>query len=477
MIDSDQCAGIMGSQELLLYPINDSVIRMMDWDAKTLTALSKKHIIKGLGVAEPMFVDALLMTGTSFLPPFPPLHDISVVPRPPTVMDAINMLRTADKSIANACASFNDILQAKDPMWLDKYRKARMAVNHFIYIAENGEVKVNDFEKLTGDNFEYLGLQLPPELFHYLNTGLIGPRVLSWITHCKITVLPTLDGIASPEYKNLISTQLTPIKELTLGLLIPRLNRGIQHREVKVKVWYDDKFEHTVDLRAIQPSLSSRADSWNLSEAAVKANFFPQPAAGSIAFELNALGSADMLQNTLGRERVKGGLGSPDAVVSIAIWKFLHLRGFLNDRHELTPWGSALSAAFAALEPTVKKNPEVPGLYEALVLGLELIRFDLLNTTNKHGTRDDLLHGLPMNGSEEDKSSLLLISRCATLLKLRHEANGYTGPLSKNLLNFHSLCSAVREADRDLVDAIVASMFMHGHVKRERDDGWQLSHR
>jgi len=179
------------------------------------------------------------------------------------------------------------------------------------------------------------------------------------------------------------------------------------------------------------------------------------------------------VKNTLSKERIKGGIDLPDAIISLAIWKFLQLRGYVDEKHELTPQGIALSNAMSALEPTVKANPEVPGLYEAVLLAFELIRFGLLNAKNPRSE----VHGLPMNGSEEDKSSLLLLSRCATLLKLRHQSNGYTGPLNKNLLSFQSLSSAVCEANRDLTEAVVASMFMYGQAKREREDGWQLSHR
>ncbi|KAK3327794.1 temperature dependent protein affecting M2 dsRNA replication [Cercophora scortea] len=126
----------------------------------------------------------------------------------------------------------------------------------------------------------------------------------------------------------------------------------------------------------------------------------------------------------------------------------------------------------SAFEPTVSKYSSVPNLYEALVVAFELLRFELLNARNKH----EELRGLPMSGSEEDQTCLLLISRCATLLKLRHEPVGYTGPLNKNLLAFRSLGAEVRSADRDLVDSIVASMFLYAQAKRKRDDLWQLGH-
>jgi len=462
----------MGPQELLLYPVRDSVIRSFDFQAGTLTAISKKQLLRAAGVNDLVFIDALLMTGTSFLPRFPPLQDGQVGPRSPTIIDAVNMLRASDKAVAACCASFSDILAAQDPDWLDKYRKARMAVNHFIYIAEDGAVTVHDYDKLTGDNFEYLGLQLPHELFHYLNTGLIGPRILGWITHLKISVLPTLDGVSSPEYRKLVAEQLAPIKETTLGLLLPRLNRGIQHREVTVKVWYDAKFASRINFRNIPSQPSTRSASWGLGDATAKA-LFPEPASGSIFYELSALRNSDFVKKTFTKEKVKGGLESSDAIISVAIWKFLHLRNYVNDSHELTSWGKALLAAFSALEPTAKKYPDVPNLYEAALVAVELIRFDLLNAKNKH----EELRGLPMNGSDEDKESLLLICRAATLLKLRHLANGYTGPLSKNLLSFHSQIAAVRDADRDLLEAVVATMFMYGQAKRERDDGWEIGHR
>jgi len=473
MVDSDQCAGIMGSQELLLYPIKDSIIRSIDWDANTVTAISKKQIIKALNVSEPLFMDARLMTGTSFLPPFPALLDTTIIKNQPfTISDAVNMLRTSDKSVTIACtSSFNDMVQQHDPDWLDKYRKARMAVNHFIYIAESGEVVVNDYDHLTGDNHEYLGLQLPSELFHYLNIGLIGPRILSWITNGQLVVLPTVDGVATDEYKKLVSSQLVPIKELALGLLVPRLHRGIQHKNITMKVWYDRNYSYNFNHRNLQPPPFLRVAGWDAKEGTIKEHF-PKFAAGSIASEVLALQNPDFVKATITKEKIKG-LKSADTIVSLAIWRLLQLRGYVDDTHNLTSWGNALAAAMSAFEPTVKKNPDIPYLYEAILLAFELVRFELLNAENKH----EELRGLPMNGTEEDQASLLLISRCSTLLKLQHEANGYTGPLSKNLLSYRSLVSEVRSADRDLTEAIIASMFMYAQAKRDRDDALKIGQR
>lgn len=467
MINSDQCAGVMGPHELLLYPIQDSIIRNLDWNAGTVTAISKKRVMRALGVGEPMFVDAMLMTGTSFLPPFPPLQDTSMYPNPFTIMDAVNILRTSEKTVANACASFNDILQAQDPNWLDKYRKARMAAHHFIYITESGEVRVNDFDRLTKDNHEYLGLQMPAELFHYLNTGLIGARILNGITHGQIFVLPTLDGTASDEYKKLVTSQILPIKEQALGLIIPRVHRGIGHKDITMKVWFDSNYSYTLNHRSAQPPPSQQVGTWDVKEQDLR-RFFPADFAGPVYLEVLALANQDFVEKTISREKPIRGIDSTDMVVSVAIWRFLHLRGYVDDSHKLTKWGNALATTLIAIKDAMEDR--VPCVEEAALLAFELLRFGLLSGKYREGAP-----GMPRKGTDDEKSSVILISQCASLLRLRHQVFGYTGPLNKSLLGFRALSTTVREADRDLIEAIVASMFMYGQCKRERTDQLEIS--
>lgn len=474
MVDSDMAGAIMGSNDLLLYPIHDCVIKSIDWDAKEVTGISKKSLIKTLNVTESMFVDSLLMSGTSFLPTFPPLQDPSIIRSQPFIIaDAINLLRTSDKTVANACAAFNDILQARDKEWLDRYQKARMAVNHMIYIAESGEIKVHDYEHLTQDNHEYLGLQLPAELFHYVNEGLISPRFMSWITHSQIVVLPTLDGVASPEYKKLVTDQLVPLREQTLALVIPRLHRGIQHKEIIMKVWFDDEFSYKTDLRSMQPPPNKLASSWFAKPEDI--DKFPPPAQtkGLITFEVLSLPNEEFVKHTFNKDRIIRGIDDKRMIASIVVWRFLHLRGYIDDDHTLTRWGTALASSLLAIRETEKLLGGEAPLAEAVLMAFELIRYDLLNGKNKH----EELHGLPLKGTEEDKTSLLLVSRCATLLKIRHQTNGYTGPLNKNLLTFRSLSATVREANRDLVEGIVASMFIYGQSNRDREDYLEIGQR
>ena len=69
----------------------------------------------------------------------------------------------------------------------------------------------------------------------------------------------------------------------------------------------------------------------------------------------------------------------------------------------------------------------------------------------------------------------MLVSRVASLGKLRHQPVGYTGPLSRHLLAYQSMTSAVHASLRDLVEMSLATMFLDGMADRERDDWMDLT--
>ena len=74
-----------------------------------------------------------------------------------------------------------------------------------------------------------------------------------------------------------------------------------------------------------------------------------------------------------------------------------------------------------------------------------------------------------------DKRNCMLVSRIATLGKLQHYDKGYRGPLSRHLLAFRSLVSALHFALRDLLEISLATLFLKGHVDRDRDDWMDLA--
>ncbi|KAB8296693.1 hypothetical protein EYC80_002114 [Monilinia laxa] len=458
--------GIMGSQELLLYDISDAVIytpSSADWENKALRGVVRSDLLKKLNVTPDMLSDALLMTGTSFLPPFPPLQDQTIITRQPyTVGDAVNLLRTSEKSVSATCAAFSDILNVRDRDWLDKYRKAKMGIKHCVTVATDGSIHIRDFDHLTGDNHEYLGLQLPAELYSYLQKDVISPRLLNTFNSLEYHVLPTLDGFVSDEYRKLVTESLLPLKETSAALIAPRMHRGFLYKEITMRLWFDDNKKPKLNHKQLQPQTNDLADSWGVKDTDIKSLETKSLQAGKLSFAaITLLDKKDLPPKTIGKAKPTG-LKSKSEILSNSLWRLLHLRGYVNDKHELTNWGKALATTLKAIQPISEKYQDVHLIEEAAFLAFELIRFQNLHTRDRH---PELIGG-PLRGQEEDKANCILISRAACLLKIRHSPIGYTGPLSKNFLSYHSIIKAIRETDRDLIEAIVASMLLSGQVVR-----------
>ncbi|CAG8975384.1 hypothetical protein HYALB_00009525 [Hymenoscyphus albidus] len=471
-LETQYIDGIMGSQELLLYDIDDCILlppSAAHWDSKKIVGISKSEIIRRLNVTPEVLADALLMIGTSFLPPFPPLSDRNIISLQPfTVKDAANLLRTSEKSVNATCAAFSDILQLQDPNWLDKFRKAKMIVKHCGTVRENGDVQIKDFDRLTVDNREYLGMQLPAELYYYLSKALIGPRIMNSFLLLGSLVLPTFDGVVSDEYRKLVGSTLVPLKETATTLIVSRIHRAFQYKDITLKFWFDDNFKATMVPKnlLLQTPTNKQADSWKVKESVLQeAEKATGLSAGTLSFALISLLDNDFPSKTITDDKdVK--LETESEIVSNVLWRVLHLRGYINDEHKLTSWGKALATTLKAVRGDVKAYKDIHHIQEAAFLAFELLRFDNLNSRNRHSE----LIGGPLRGDDADKASCILIGRTACLLKIRHNNVGYTGPLSKNLLSFYSIIKAVRETDRDLVEAAAASMFLNGHGNRERKD-------
>ena len=69
----------------------------------------------------------------------------------------------------------------------------------------------------------------------------------------------------------------------------------------------------------------------------------------------------------------------------------------------------------------------------------------------------------------------MLISRVASLGRLRHKAKGYSGPLSRSLLAYHSIISSLQTSLRNLIEMVVVTMFVDGGIDRSRNDWMDLS--
>jgi hypothetical protein len=457
---------IMGSTELLLYGIDYSIITKIDFTSGLFYVLVKPSLPQKLNVSEDTLTNALLMTGTSFLPAFPVLKDTDIIKQQPfTINDAINMYRTANKSIITLCDTWTERLQKQEPNWQDKYRKAKMAIKHHIHVEERGGmagVVVSNSDQLTGDHPEYIALNLPQELYHYLIHGDIGRRVMNWLSYLEMLVFPPLAGGDTPEYRRLITEQLVPMQSQSIALYTSRLHRGFQHRDIMIRYWFDNNTTVVIKPLAVEPAPDGLAATWRVNQTlfeSQKASASTKP--GSFSFAMLSLQDTEFAATTKKAVSETQNLKSQSEILSNGMWRLLHLRGYINNEHRPTKWGTALITTFGLLNSMGFDS--INEIEEAAFLAFELLRFDQLNARNRHPE----WIGSPQQGSDQDKDHCLLIARCACLIKLRHKDTGYTGPLSKNLLAYYSIISTVREADRDLVEAIIASMFMFAHADRK----------
>ena len=69
----------------------------------------------------------------------------------------------------------------------------------------------------------------------------------------------------------------------------------------------------------------------------------------------------------------------------------------------------------------------------------------------------------------------MLVSRIVSLGKLQHQPKGYRGPLSRHLLAYHSIISALHIALRDLLETSLVTMLLRGYVDRNRNDWMDLA--
>lgn len=450
---------IMGSYELFLFNV-DNVITKISFEDETVSVISRTTIKEGLGVQIPdeILVDALLCTGMYGVPTFPPLLEGKTLPRNQfDLKDATLMILSSGRTVGKTCEQHLD--KKNHPEWELKYQKAKMSIEHYIVIDKPGKILISKYDHLTADNHEYLGLQLPPEVLHYLSQAAINPRVLDWFSSLEILAHPPLDGGDSEEYKALLTKHLVPMRGQTIEVLASRFNRAFQHKVYTMKFWYEGSKPVNIKPADVAPKPTVLMSSWCMKEDMYKGQKGSVAAApGTMLFALSTLTDSKFAASTI--HKAKSGKSdtkpsTDEEFICNTLWRFLHVRGYIDDKHELTVWGKALLAA-------LQRKAPAHDLEEPIFLAFELIRLDLLNTKQSY----DQWIGGPLRGSEEDKADCLLISRVGCLAKLRHQLIGYTGPLSRNLLAFHSITTAVRESVRDLIEAIYVSSMLAAEFKR-----------
>lgn len=434
----------------------DQLITELDFEKAQFSWITRRECIEALGVTSTsMFVDTCLLAGCSFLPTLPQLeNDLTGSPKGPRIRAAADLLKRGQINGNALCLQYRDDPAMVALDYLNRYQKASLYVKHYVCIRPNGKIETADVASAPSDLNNIMGHRLPEEAFAYLSRGVIGSDVLCWIASNEIIERPPLDGGDADAYRRLVSDGLTPLRTSALSLLSYSAHRFYQHNPIALRCWFNPAAPKKLNVSDTTDPRST-ISGWNvrLDQIEAKANKLERDVS-SLAFIVGSLQDTDFAKNSVTAK--SGGnkpLSSPKEVRSNALWRFLQLRGYIQQDHQLSALGKCLQTAF------MRHNQQ--DLEEPALLAFEMLRLNLLNSNNMFP-----YNGSPQRGSDTDKRNTLLVSRVACFAGLRHKTIGFTGPLSRHLLAYTSMVSAVRGNLRNVVEMSLFGLLANYHVDR-----------
>ncbi|RMD44955.1 hypothetical protein DV735_g2, partial [Chaetothyriales sp. CBS 134920] len=457
---------IMGSTECFLFPVDKIVTKInhgKDIATPTFDWISRAWLEERLKAPPELLRDGQLLLGTSFSLPFPPLEAQSFS-KPVTIQDAIYMLNSTHRSVLQLCKVYQNDTAVAELDYADRYKKAIMTIRHHVVIEGNGSVVPLDLAHAPGDVHDFVGQCLPEELFFYISRGLIGPDIPNWLTQGEIVInLPS--GVRDSEpYRKLVLEQLNPIRALATKVIAEQLNFYYQRRNINIRAWDGRNTDSLRIMLKDEPELKSKNSTWAIRGEAV-AQVTDRSSGPSLSTCLGALHNPSFASKAVNKTKFAyPTFRSKDEIVANTWWRFLELRGYVNEKREITRWGQVLEATVDKLD--AKDDAEGQAL-----LAVELLRLGLLNGNEADGTT--------VSTSDKDyqqKTNTNLISKVACLGKYQNRYGvGYCGTLDRSMLTFAWMVTAVRLALRNLIEAIMVAMFLGGEVERERKDWAELA--
>ena len=269
----------MGPLDCFLFNIDTILV---DFDVKTKTTdwINKSGeygLKKRLGnISDDLFRDAQLLLGSPFLPTFPILsQDNSIKGR--DIREALNLLNTAGQSVPQLCRQYRNDPNVAQLQYGNRYKKAIMTIRHHVIASVEEKVRPLNPDQIPSDVHDFVGRQLPDELYFYIQQGIMGTRVPNWLTSDEI-VLDLPGGCADSDvYRRLMRDQLNPLRAQSLGLLSSFLHRYHQQRSVILKMWYDDDdaSDRNIILKELQ-SIKSEIAGWKIHEVEFPAVIYNQ---------------------------------------------------------------------------------------------------------------------------------------------------------------------------------------------------------
>lgn len=435
--------------------------------------IDRRACLEELGrIPSDLFADALLLAGSKTLGPFPGFINFE---KGYTIREITNLVASYGRSVANLCNHYPDDKQVPRSVYLDyldQYKRVLTSIRHHVVITMDGDIEALDKANAPHDLHDCVGQRLPEELNMYLSRGMIQPRVLNWLASGTVLMFAPCDGSESQVYQNLVRVQLDPLRKQAIGLLADSTHRYWQKKEMTSKYWFDPTHEASFNVKDLLPSPKSSLASWNVggnvlsSRQEMLSKESTSLPLGSLCFAIRSLQDVDFAASTITPKSKDGRklLVTREEVCTNAVWRFLQLRGYVDQQHQLTNWGKVLNSMLLVMDYSLERE-------RAALLAVELLRFGLLNAD----TMFPGYSGAPSRSSDIDRRNCMLVSRVACLGRLIHQQRGYSGPLSRHLQAYHSMISAVQASMRDLVEMCVVTMFLEGSVERDREDWMDIA--
>ncbi|KAH2042815.1 hypothetical protein KXV43_006198 [Aspergillus fumigatus] len=455
---------VFGPSEALLFDI-DKIITRMDVESSQFFWITKQTCQDEMGrLSNEQFLDFCLLLGSPFLQTFPGFENPAFPGKSVSIRDALPIFNQAGRNALALCAQFEEDRRVQELQYADAYKRAFMTVKHHVIMDVDGKVAPMDWENAPSDMHELIGQRLPEEIYFYLSKGVLGPEIPNYLTSGEVRISLPL-GVEDTEiYRQTVSSTLTPIRTQSICLLSNSLHRFYQTKVINIRTWFDEKSDKSITLKTL-PSVKETIQAWKIrSDQLPEGVKKLQSTCSPLKFAVQSLHDPDFGAKSFASSKDAQLLSSQDEILANVYWRFLQLRGYIDEKHRLTSWGVCLDQALSVLDPA-------DNLEEATFLAIELIRFGLLNFKEWFSH----VSGGPMRGSDEDKKFNILISRVACIAKIQHKNIGYSGPLSRQLLCYRSLISEVRSTLRNLIEVVLASLLLSGDASRDRNDWTEMS--
>lgn len=289
---------VYGPSEILMFDL-EKLVTKIETEPAQFFWITKQTCQEELGrLNNDQFLDFCLLLGSPFLRAFPLFENTSFPGKLPSVRDALPMFNAAGRSALNLCTQFETESRIREYQYADRYKQAWMIVKHHVYMDIDGRVGPLNPETVSSDMHELIGQRLPEELYFYLSRGVLGPDVPNQLTSGEVRISPPLGAEDTEVYRRLVADTLTPIRTQSIGLLANSLHRFYQTKVIRIRPWFDENSERTINLKTT-PSVKETIQPWRISSARFPEEVQKLPAPrGSIKFAIQSSSNQEFVSTS-----------------------------------------------------------------------------------------------------------------------------------------------------------------------------------